>query len=243
MEMTRAGLLGLLSEGGGLSIGILLLYFFRIKNGKIMGMLYGGTSGLMLAMICFDVLPEALNRGRTDLVFCGIGIGMFLGVALDEWVPLLESKLRSKKGLHVEKAGLILVIGIAIHNLPEGFALGTMALAAEEGVLQFALIMALHSMPEGIAMAIPFIKGKTPLSFMLLLGIGLGGIMAIGAMAGCYFSGLYKNMISTSLGVAAGIILYIVCGELIPESRKIWNGRLTTIATIMGLMGGMVLLA
>jgi ZIP family zinc transporter len=44
------------------------------------------------------------------------------------------------------------------------------------------------------------------------------------------------------LGLAAGIILYIVCNELIPESRKIWNGRMTTVATIIGVVAGLLLL-
>ena len=144
---------------------------------------------------------------------------------------------------NIEKTGLILAMGIAIHNVPEGFALGAMAAANEDNIIQFTIILALHSIPEGIAMAIPFIKSKTPLSFLLMLGVGLGGMMGIGGMIGYHFSGLHENMITTGLGVAAGIILYIVCGELIPQSRKIWNGRLTTLATIFGLMFGMLLLA
>lgn len=242
MELLKIGLLGLLAEGGGLGIGIILLHFFHIKNGKIMGMLYGATSGLMLAMICFDILPEALDKGRTDLVFCGIIIGCLLGIILDEWVPMLEARLSIRGNSGIGRTGLILAIGIAIHNLPEGFALGTMALAAEERIISFTVILALHSVPEGIAMAIPFIKARTPLIRLLLMAAGLGMIMGIGGMIGYRFSGVHENMISTGLGVAAGIILYIVCGELIPESRKIWNGRLTTLATIVGLMLGLILL-
>ena len=242
MELLKVGLLGLLAEGGGLGIGILLLHFFHIKNGKTMGMLYGATSGLMLAMICFDILPEALNKGRTDLVFSGIIIGCLLGILLDEWVPTLEEHLSCKGSSVIGRTGLILALGIGLHNLPEGFALGTMALAAEESIISFTVILALHSIPEGIAMAIPFIKANTPLSKLLGMAAGLGCIMGIGAMIGYRFSGLHENMISTGLGVAAGIILYIVCGELIPESRKIWNGRLTTMATILGLMIGLLLL-
>ena len=242
MELLKIGLIGLLAEGGGLSLGIILLHFFHIKNGKSMGMLYGATSGLMLAMICFDILPEALNKGRTDLVFCGIIIGCLLGILLDEWVPHLEEKLKARGSGSIARTGLVLALGIAVHNLPEGFALGTMALAAEDSIVSFTVILALHSVPEGIAMAIPFIKAKTSIGKLLLVAMCLGMMMGIGAMIGYRFSGMHEQMISTGLGVAAGIILYIVCGELLPESRKIWNGRLTTIATILGLMGGLLLL-
>ncbi len=242
MEIVNAGLTGLMAEGSGLCIGIIVLYFFKIKNGRNMGMLYGATSGLMLAMICFDVLPEALEKGRMDLVFCGIIIGTLLGIVLDDLVEGLEKKCEQFHLKNIGRTGLILALGIAIHNIPEGFALGTMAHASAESISRFAIILALHSIPEGIAMAIPFKKAGTPLSILVSMAIFLGVMMGIGAMLGYTLSGLSQNLVSTGLGVAGGIILYIVCGELIPESRKIWNGRWTTIATILGLMGGILLL-
>lgn len=242
MGVMDAGLMGLIAEGGGLSIGIIALYFFKIKSGRNMGMLYGATSGLMLAMICFDVLPEALGKGRMDLVFCGIIIGTLLGIGLDDVAEGVESKLRRFNLKNIGRTGLILWLGIAIHNIPEGFALGTIAHTSADSISRFAIILALHSIPEGIAMAVPFKKAETSLGILLLMACFLGGMMGIGAMLGYTLSGLNENLISTGLGIAGGIILYIVCGELIPESRKIWNGRWTTIATIFGLMGGILLL-
>lgn len=241
MDGINIGIIGLLAESIGLSIGMIGLYLFKIKNGKYMGMLYGGTSGLMLAMICFDVLPEALDLGRMDLVFCGIIIGTLLGILIDEVVEKMESQAHSKFQ-NIGRTGLILVLGIAIHNVPEGFALGTMAHTSIDTIGRFAVILALHSIPEGIGMAIPFKKAGTALPLLLGLALYLGVMMGVGAVLGYTLSGLSQNLISTGLGVAGGIILYIVCGELIPESRKIWNGRWTTIATILGLMLGILLL-
>ncbi|MBE6022143.1 MAG: ZIP family metal transporter [Cellulosilyticum sp.] len=242
MNVMNAGLLGLIAEGIGLSIGIIVLYFFKIKDGRNMGMLYGATSGLMLAMICFDVLPEALDKGRIDLVFCGIIIGTLLGVYLDDLVEGVETKFKQISRKNIGRTGLILVLGIAMHNIPEGFAIGTIAHTSSDSISRFAIILALHSIPEGIALAIPFKKADTSLGILLGMACFLGGMMGIGAILGYTLSGLSENLISTGLGVAGGIILYIVCGELIPESRKIWNGRWTTIATILGLMGGILLL-
>lgn len=242
MNAGIVGGLGLLAESFGLITGILILYFFQIRNGKNMGMLYGATSGLMLAMICFDILPEALDKGRIDLVFCGIIIGTLLGILLDDMVPGLEEKCKTYFSRSIGKTGMILAFGIAIHNLPEGFALGTMGHTSIESISRFTFVLALHSIPEGIALAIPFKKAGTPLPILLIMGVFLGGMMGIGATLGYALSSIHENLISTGLGLAAGIILYIVCGELMPESRKIWNGRLTTIATIVGLMAGILLL-
>ena len=242
MDVRAVGMLGLIAESIGLITGFLILYFVQIKNGKNMGMLFGATSGLMLAMICFDILPEALNKGRIDLAFCGIIIGTLLGILLDDMVPVLEEKCEKYFSRSIGKTGLILAFGIAIHNVPEGFALGTIGHASIDSISRFTFVLALHSIPEGIALAIPFKKANTPLPILIIMGIFLGSMMGVGAILGYVLSGIHENLVSTGLGLAAGIILYIVCGELMPESRKIWNGRLTTIATIVGLMCGMLLL-
>ncbi|ADZ83361.1 ZIP family metal transporter [Cellulosilyticum sp. ST5] len=241
MELVRVGTLGLLAEGGGLSFGILLLYLFHIKNERLIGMLFGGTSGLMLAMICFDILPEALEKGRIDLVFVGIIMGVLLGTLLDDFVPEIQKRL-GKKNSPLSKMGLILAVGIALHNLPEGFALGTISNVDNESIFHFTLILALHSVPEGIALSIPFKQGGIQLSKMLFIAMGLGICMGIGAVGGFVLSSMSENLVSTGLGIAAGIILYIICEELLPESKKIWNGRMTTIATILGMMLGLLLL-
>lgn len=242
MDAVTMGLLGFVSEAGGLITGFIILYFFKIKSGKKMGMLYGATSGLMLAMICFDVLPEALDKGRVDLVFCGIIIGTLLGLILDDMVPMAEKKCAHLLAQSIEKTGLILAFGIALHNIPEGFALGALGHTSTDSIGRLAIILALHSIPEGIAMAIPFRKAGAPLSVLLGIGLILGGMMGIGGILGFTLSGIDPKLISTGLGLAAGIILYIVCGEIMPEARKIWNGRWTTIATIIGIMGGILLL-
>ncbi len=241
MELLSIGLIGLLTEGGGLMIGALLLYLFKVKNKKLMGMLFGATSGIMIAMICFDILPQALEMGRMNMVFVGMIIGMLLGLLMDESLPALQNKLGTS-GSEVEKMGLILILGLAIHNLPEGFALGTVANSDMESIKQFAFILGIHSIPEGIALAIPFKQGGTSVFKVLMMNMALGASMGAGAIVGYSVSSMNQNFVSIGLGVASGIILYIVCEELMPESKKIWNGRMTTVAMIFGLMFGVFLI-
>ena len=241
MELMEIGLLGLLAEGSGLAIGILLLYWFKIKDKRLMGMLFGATSGLLLALICFDVLPEALSKGRMDLVLIGNIIGVLIGILLDDFVPVLQHKL-GRADNSMSKLGLILALGLALHNFPEGFALGAMGQASMSTIAQFTFVLALHSIPEGLALAIPFKQGGTPVGWMLILSLLLGMVMGLGAIFGFVLSGLSESLVATGLGLASGLILYIVCQELLPESKKFWNGRTTTVATILGLLIGLVLL-
>ena len=241
MELLNIGILGILAEGGGLAIGTILLYLFKIKNPRLMGMLFGATSGIMIAMICFDILPEALKIGKMNIVFIGVIIGVLLGLLMDESLPILQNRLGSSSN-GLDKMGLILIIGLAIHNLPEGFALGTVANCDTDSIKQFAFILCIHSIPEGIALAISFKQDVTPIFKVLLINILLGGTMSIGAIMGYSLSSVNLKFVSVGLGVASGIILYIVCEELMPESKKIWNGRMTTVAMVLGLMLGVFLI-
>lgn len=238
--MWEVGLLGLLAEGLGVAVGILLLYLFHITNKRLIGMLFGTTSGIMVALICFDVLPHALTLGKHSIVILGVVMGICIGLLLDDITSFLETKIN---GIDKNKAktGILLLLGVALHNIPEGFALGTMAVTEIETLYKFVWIVGLHSIPEAIALAIPFYTAGVSLKKMLFAALGLGGIMGAGAILGFVASSLSGNFITLALGIAGGVILYVVYGELVPESRKIWNGRMTTVATVVGILIGMLL--
>lgn len=236
----EAGGIALIAEGLGVSIGILLMYLFQIKNQRTIGMLFGATSGIMIAMICFDILPEALKMGSNSLVIVGAGIGMCLGLLLGDFTEMMSKKLNVFKNRKMSIA-FILLLGIAIHNIPEGFALGTIAVSSRETLLKFAFVICIHSIPEAIAITIPLKAGGASKKILFFMPFALGGIMGIGAVIGYMMSQILSSFITVALGLAAGIILYIVCEELLPESRKVWNGRMTTIATIIGILIGMLL--
>ena len=232
----------LVAEGMGLELGIIFLYLFRVKSSKVIGMLFGGTSGLMTAMICFDIIPKAVSKNRIDLVLIGIAIGVTTGLLLDDITPILEKAIRAKSSKKLRMA-ITLVIGIGLHNIPEGFALGTLSQASTQSIQSFAVILALHSIPEGIALAVLFQEASIKLPILMLIPFILGSIMGTGSLLGCLLSSIGESFIVTALGVAAGIILYIVWEELIPESRKKWNGRMTTVAAILGLILGLLILS
>lgn len=240
MEALKVGLIALVAEGVGVAIGILLLYIFNIKNKRMIGMLFGATSGIMIAIICFDILPEALQANANLLVVLGAGIGICLGLLLGDFTELMRQKI-SIFNSKMAGTAFILLLGIAIHNIPEGFALGTLAISAPEALSKFALVICLHSIPEAIAIAIPLKASGTKKKLIFMIPLLLGSIMGIGAIIGFLLSQIAESFIAVALGIAAGIILYIVCEELLPESRKVWNGRMTTVATIIGILIGMFL--
>ena len=103
-----------------------------------------------------------------------------------------------------------------------------------------AIAICLHDIPEGISMAVPMKNGGIKISKVIYL-VALSGVTTgIGAFFGALIGGISENVIAMCLSFAAGAMLYIVSGELIPESNKLYNGRTTAIGNIIGITLGII---
>lgn len=142
-------------------------------------------------------------------------------------------------------AGLVLAAAVALHNVPVGMAIGaTFAGAAHggSGGILAALIIGLHNIPEGMSIAAPLLAGGSkPLG---AVGIAaLSGLPTIlGALAGYGAGAMNPLLLAISLSFAAGAMLYVVFGELLPEAEHLWQNRLSGLATMLGLLLGMTLI-
>ena len=151
-----------------------------------------------------------------------------------------NSKLTKKNTSNLLKTGIIVSIGLALHNFPEGLAIGSGF--GSSLVLGYSLAIAIcfHDIPEGISMAIPMKNGGMKKSKVIFYVFISGVTTGIGAFFGALVGGFSKQTISLCLSFAAGAMLYIVSGELVPESNKLWNGRTTAIGNIIGFLLGMI---
>ena len=143
-------------------------------------------------------------------------------------------------------AGLVLAAAVALHNMPVGMAIGaTFAGAAEAaggaGILA-ALIIGLHNLPEGMSIAAPLLSsGSRPAAAIGVAAVsGLPTI--VGAMLGYSLGTMNPTLLSISLSFAAGAMLYVIFGELLPESEHLWQHKLSGLATMLGLLLGLVLI-
>ena len=89
-------------------------------------------------------------------------------------------------------------------------------------------------------MAVPMKNGgmkKVKVVFYVLMsGVATG----VGAFFGAIVGGISKNIIAICLSFAVGAMLYIVSGELNPESNKLYRGRMTALGNIAGFLIGMI---
>lgn len=102
------------------------------------------------------------------------------------------------------------------------------------------IVILIHDVPEGIAMAVPMRAGGFSKSKAFFLTVLSGVPMGFGAFFGAILGEVSKSFISVCLGFAGGAMLYIVCAELIPESKRLYLGRFSSIGNIIGIICGII---
>ena len=145
-------------------------------------------------------------------------------------------------------AGLVMAAAIALHNVPEGMVIGaSFARNAKEallnrGGLTMAIVIGLHNIPEGMAVAVPLISGGMPKWRSVLITALTGFPTILGAVLGFTVGAMGPVALSMSLSFASGAMLYVVFGELMPESILMWRSKLPAAATIIGMLTGLVII-
>lgn len=240
-DLIKTTLLGLFFGTFGTTLGGVIGVVIKKDSNKFLSFILSLASGLMTAIVCFELIPEALAISKISSVVFGIAFGIALMIICDAIVEKKFSNFESRnKKDKLLKTGIIVSIGLAIHNFPEGLAIGSGFEASLTLGYSLAIAIALHDIPEGISMAVPMRNGGiNPIKvifYVVLSGVTTG----MGAFFGSLIGGISQNVIAICLSFAAGAMLYIVSGELVPESNELYKGKLPAIGNIIGFVLGMV---
>ena len=241
-NILKTTLIGLFFGTFGTTIGGIIGVKFKNPSKKFLSFILSFASGLMLAIVCFDLLPEAFNLTNLPTVFLGILLGVIMMIICDLLVDKKfnnSNKFKQNKN-DLLKTGIIVSIGLALHNFPEGLAIGSGFGASIKLGLSLAIAICLHDIPEGISMAVPMknggIKKGKVIFYVVLSGITTG----IGAFFGAIIGEISQSVIAMCLAFAAGAMIYIVSGELTPEANSLYKGRMSAIGSILGLLIGIL---
>lgn len=239
--MVEISLLGLFFGTIGTTLGGLIGIFSKRNSNKFLSFVLAFASGLMLAVICFDLIPHSMEISSIYTTIMGIVLGIIIMIFCDNIVQKkFNTKSVSNRNAGLLKTGIIVSIGLALHNIPEGLAIGSGFDASTTLGFSLAIAICLHDIPEGISMAIPMKNGGMKpwkvMIYVILSGIATG----IGALIGAIIGNISEQVIAICLAFAAGAMLYIVSGELIPESNKLYQGKMTAIGNMFGFIIGLL---
>ena len=260
-----------LTGAGGLALGGTLAAAVHSPSERTVSLLLRFTAGVMLSVVCFDLVADAAEDTSILPILCWIIIGFLCTYLLNCWIDKQAHHSHSHGGhAHEEHshshdphggdngemcacghhtlhtAGMVLAAAVALHNMPVGMAIGATfagaTQAAGHGGILAALIIGLHNIPEGMSIAAPLLTGGS--SPARAIGIAaLSGVPTIlGALLGYSMGTMNPLLLGISLSFAAGAMLYVIFGELLPESENLWQNRLSGLATMLGMLLGMALI-
>ena len=253
------------------AVGAGLVFFFKSSNRKLLDMSLGFTGGVMIAASFWSLLAPAIDyvemqnkMGLSEMPsWLAPTIGFLLGAlflyALDKIIPHLHlfNKKKDAEGLSTNwQKTILLVLAIALHNIPEGLAVGVAfgALAHPEFIglemegiftlgtaVALAVGIAIQNFPEGFAVSMPLRRQGLSRFKSWQWGQLSAIVEPIFAVIGAAIVVQILPILPYALSFAAGAMIFIVVEEVIPESQKGGNTDLATIGLILGFIVMMVL--
>ncbi len=223
---------------------------------QIQRALTGFAAGVMVAASVWSLLIPAMEQsegmGKFSFfpAFAGLWVGVLFLLALDKLIPHLHLGSDCPEG---RQCGLgkstMLVLAVALHNLPEGMAVGVLLAGWMSGsetiplaaVLALSIGIAIQNIPEGAIISLPLKSQGMKKNKAFALGAASGAVEPLGAILTIALSALLTPVLPYVLGFAAGAMLYVVVEELIPEMSQGDHSNIGTIFFTVGFSVMMVL--
>lgn len=237
------------------ALGAFVVCFFKNINLKILDLMLGFASGVMIAASFWSLLAPSIELSEKlgyikwllpSLGFIGGGIFVILVDKFLDRTMNKKSEINSKN--EAKKRSILLVTAVTLHNIPEGLAVGVAFGGVLAGIPEASIISAcllaigigLQNFPEGAAVSLPLRREGYPVKKCLLYGQASGIVEPIAGVIGALLAIKVQSILPFLLAFSAGSMIGVVGAELIPESTK--NHKNTaTIGLLLGFMLMMVL--
>ena len=230
MYLQSALLGGIVGMAGTVLGGVIaLLIGKRVKESRPFLAFAGG---LMVAVVFFDMLIESAAIAGIVTTCIGTVLG---GAAF----ALISPFISHNHDHSLYATGILVLIGIALHNIPEGLAIGSSLMESERLAIVLSLLMLIHNIPEGLAVCLPLRLSGMPVVKILFLASLTGLPTVVGALIGTAVGSLSQRMVALCIAFAGGAMLYISLKELIPAAGE----KKRTLFALLGLSVGFIVTA
>jgi ZIP family zinc transporter len=241
---------------GATALGAAGVFFQKSINRKLVEAMLGFAAGVMIAASFWSLLAPAIQMSEEMgiLPWMPAVVGFLLGGAflwlIDKLLPHLHQGLpiEQSEGIKTQwQRGVLLVLAITLHNIPEGLAVGVAfgAVAAGlpaadlAGAVALAIGIGIQNFPEGLAVSMPLRSEGLSRLKAFMYGQLSGIVEPIAGVLGAAAVLIMRPILPYALSFAAGAMIYVVVEELIPESQ---SGQSTDIATLGAMIGFAVMM-
>lgn len=235
-------IIGLLVGVVGTGLGGFIVMLLGTPKDRFISFILSFSGGIMLTIVTFDLLPQAFEISGLYMGLAGLVFGGLLAM-LAEKIMHVKGSCNSANKKQCRKIGWLIGLGVALHNFPEGLAIGSGFSVGQGFGLSIALVIAIHNIPEGISIAAPLkyggMSGFMAFMYTILVGLPLG----VGALIGAYLGNISHVFISICLGFAGGTMLVITCEDILPNSKSINDSNMSALGLILGFVLGILLTA
>ena len=250
-------LLSLLAGVAGMGFGALITALFGSRSERMTSIFLSFAGGVMVSIVFLELLPESAGLAGVPIMVTGLILGAILVLALNSLIDKISSS-NGKSKLHdtfaeffhsgdvitrktsMLHSGMIMLVAIALHNVPEGLAMGAAGNYDASLGITLAILIGLHNIPEGMAVTAPLIAGGMSKTKSVIITLIAGATTVVGTIAGVILGGVSEIAVAFSFSIAGGAMLYVVLGEIIPQSIVTGKDRIPTIFTLVGIIIGVL---
>ncbi len=258
----------------GTGLGGLVGAALQKDSNRMVSLLLSFAGGVMLSVVCFDLVVEAIETEVglavvIGAIGAGVGITYLLNWLIDRKtnpeVPHIDANHpktaddldelihsdhlqhhRKDNKLSLFVAGIVMACAIALHNVPEGMTIGASYAVGDgqigKAAVLLAVLIGLHNIPEGMAVSVPLIGGGMGKVKAVLITAASGIPTILGALLGYWLGEIGAIGLALSMGFASGAMLYVVFGEILPQSILMYHSKLPAFSAIVGILVGILVI-
>lgn len=220
MVLSEVLLIGTVA-GSATAVGGLLASLLPVNNEKCLRLVFGFAGGVMTGLSLFQLMPEGYFF--TNCLF-PVGFGFTFGILFMALLTFITGSTGGGEETSdgYRKTGLFICIALALHNFPEGVAVGVGFAGGSSLGFMIAFAMMLHNIPEGIGIGAPLRKSGMSIVKILLLTAAAGFVTPVGSWIGWILGNVSMSVLGWAMGFAAGAMIFVSFTKLL-TFRGYWN--------------------